>query len=876
MIPNENIRLNNDREKTQFWKKWGSYLSEREWGTVREDYSENGNPWDYLTHDHSRSYAYRWGEDGIAGISDYEQNLCFSITLWNGADPILKERLFGLNSKEGNHGEDVKELYYYLDNTPTHSYMKYLYKYPQAEFPYDDLVHENSIRGKKDPEYEILDTGVFDKNSYFDIFTEYAKINPEDIAIKIIINNRGENRSPIYILPTLWFRNCWSYNKEIDRPEIKLENGAFKASHHELGEYFLFWEGDKETLFTQNETNKKRLYNKTDDSLYTKDLFNRILVEGEKVNRIKQGTKAAILYYRELEGGESWEINLRLSKYRHKDPYNSEYKEIFNIRKSEADEFYNQYVALQVTDDAKNVQRQAFAGLLWSKQFYSYDIDRWQNGDNNNLNRSVKRNRHWLHLKNRNIISMPDTWEYPWYASWDLAFHMIPMAIIDSHFAKKQLILFLREWYMHPNGQMPAYEWNFSDVNPPVHAWAALKVYKIDRDYHGKADIKFLKRVFHKLLLNFTWWVNRKDAQGNNIFEGGFLGLDNIGVFDRSKNIPGGGRVEQADGTSWMAMYCLNMLEIAVEISNHDSTYEDVASKFFEHFTYIASSLNRVLSDTQGGLWCNSDGFFYDALHLPNGKAVPLKIRSLVGLTPLFAVTVLDRSALESLPLFLRRLKIFQEHRMKVGKDTVIEDMDTSKGMLFSLTKIDRLIRILEKMLDTNEFLTSGGIRSISKYHKRNPYELDVEGTKYSVNYEPGESETYVFGGNSNWRGPIWIPMNYLLIDALKRYDEYYGDTLKVEYPTGSGKRYTLGQVATDLAKRINNIFIRQSDGSRLVHGEETLYRDDPWFKELVLFYEYYHAESCKGLGASHQTGWSALVAEMISDAGCELGLCEL
>lgn len=875
-ITAEEKRLADNTAHRIFWKKWGPYLSERQWGTVREDYSEDGDAWDSFPHDHARSRAYRWGEDGLGGISDIRQDICFALVLWNGNDPILKERLFGLNNREGNHGEDVKELYYYLDNTPTHSYMKFLYKYPQDEFPYQSLAEENRKRSRREPEYEILDTGIFDEDRYFDVFVEYAKNSPDDILIRIGVFNRGEGPAGITIIPTLWFRNTWSFGKG-ERPVIRLfESGpdivAVEAAHERAGTWYLYSAEGEVVLFTENDTNTERLFGVPNSSPHVKDAFHDVIVN--KITGIlkgkRSGTKAGIVSAYELAPGGSKTLRLRLTNERSVTPFDGTFDTIFRDRIGEADEFYQQFVPPVPISDAVAVQRQAFAGLLWTKQYYNYEIETWFRGDPGQPEppegRKNIRNGEWRFLFNRDIISVPDKWEYPWYAAWDLAFHCVPLAMIDPDFAKKQLILLLREWYMRPNGQIPAYEWNFSDVNPPVHAWAAMKVYQIEKGATGKGDVDFLKRIFHKLLLNFTWWVNRKDLEGHNIFEGGFLGLDNIGAFDRSKALRPGGRIEQADGTSWMAMYSLNLMDIALEIASHDRSYEDVASKFFEHFVHIAESLNTF---GERGLWHEEDGFYYDTLHCPDGSKRPMRLRSLVGLTSLLAVSVIDRDLFGKLDGFRKRLLWFRNNRNDLKKYMVIEELREGEDLLLSLTPKSRLVRILQKMLDENEFLSCGGIRSISQYHRENPYVIEIENEEYRVDYEPGESMTGLYGGNSNWRGPVWIPINYLFIEALKKYHYYFGYGLQVEFPTGSGNRMDLQEVAEKLSQRLTGMLIRDKDGGRKVHGHIRKYREDPHFRDLVLFYEYFHGDTCRGLGSSHQTGWTGLVAEMISWCWC-------
>ncbi|HEY0679036.1 MAG TPA: glucosidase [Chitinophagaceae bacterium] len=855
------------------WKKWGPYLSERQWGTVREDYSAYGNAWEHFPHDHARSRVYRWGEDGLAGISDDMQRICFSIALWNGKDPILKERLFGLTGNEGNHGEDVKELYYYLDNTPSHSYMKHLYKYPQTEYPYADLVQTNRNRSRFENEYELMDTGVFNDGRYFDVFTEYAKSGAEDMNIRITIHNRGNDEAYVAVLPTLWMRNLWSFGLMPEKPVIRQQGkgvgyGMVKAFHAGAGNYHLYYEDPVRTLFTENETNTERLFAQPNASPYVKDAFHTAVIQ-QQWDLLKdkhEGTKFAPFYEFNIPAQSSVTIKLRLSKNETGDPFGSSFDEVFTRRINEADSFYDS-ISKTENSELKNIQRQAFAGMLWTKQYFNIDIPRWLNGDPGQITppdtRKTGRNHHWHTLNNEDIISMPDKWEYPWYAAWDLAFHCIPLAMIDAGFAKNQLILFLREWYMHPNGQLPAYEWSFGDVNPPVHAWSCLQVYKIDKAQTGKADTAFLKKVFQKLLINFTWWVNRKDHKGNNVFEGGFLGLDNIGVFDRSSAIPSGGVMEQADGTSWMAMYCLNMLEMALEIAQVDPTYEDVTTKFFEHFVYIADSLNRI-GENWTSAWDEEEGFFYDVLALPDGRYIPLKVRSLVGLSTLFAVLVLKKDMLENLPDFHRRLKWFQEYREKNRQYVVIEELKDHDDILLSLVPSQRLHKLLKALLDEKEFLSCGGIRSISRLHET-PYSVNINGQEFGLSYQPGESNTSLFGGNSNWRGPVWMPMNYLLVMALHQYGEYYKEDFRVEYPTGSGNYLYLAEVADAVSKRLISIFEKDEQGNRPVNDGDQLYQKDPHFKDLILFYEYFHGDTLRGVGASHQTGWTGLIAELIN-----------
>src|SRR5947209_13961927 len=825
----EEIRLSESGARTKHWKRWGPYLSERAWGTVREDYSPYGNAWEYFSHDQARSRAYRWNEDGLAGISDRRQMICFAVALWNEHDPILKERIFGLTGDEGNHGEDVKEHYFYLDSTPTHSYMKYLYKYPQAAFPYTQLVEENRRRGKNEPEFELLDTGIFDDNRYFDVFVEYAKGDVEDILIKITATNRGPDRASLSILPTIWFRNTWSWNGSAPRPRMRQVPGpAIELTHHSLRKRWLYLEGSPELLFTENETNTKRLFGVENSYPCVKDGINDYIVHGTKdrVSPEHEGTKAAGHFRTELSAGDSVTLRLRLTNIDFSGEAFDDFESIFSARQREADEFYATVVPQELSSDAQNVMRQGFAGMLWSKQFYHYVTKPWLEGDPGNPppppERSRGRNKDWPHLFNADVISMPDKWEYPWYAAWDLAFHCVPLALIDSEFAKEQLLLLLREWYMHPNGQLPAYEWAFSDVNPPVHAWAAWRVYKVEKKRTGKGDRVFLRRVFQKLLLNFTWWVNRKDAEGMNIFQGGFLGLDNIGVFDRSAPLPTGGYIEQSDGTSWMAMYTLNLLAMALELASEDPAYEDVASKFWEHFIYIADAMNHRGND-QIGLWDETDGFFYDVLRSPDGRKQPLRVRSMVGLIPLFAVETLEPELLHRLPGFKRRLEWFIDNRPDlVGNVACMRTRGKAERRLLSIVGRDQLRRVLQFMLDESEFLSPYGIRALSRYHKDHPYTLAVNGMEYRVNYEPAESSTRLFGGNSNWRGPIWFPLNYLLVESLQKFHHYLGDDFKVEFPSHSGNRLTLWEVAAELSRRLSKIFLCDEKGERPVYREIT------------------------------------------------------
>ena len=870
-ITQEQKRLKENYAKTKKWLKWGPYLSERQWGTVREDYSADGDAWNYITHDMSRSKAYRWGEDGIAGISDNKQRICFAIALWNGKDEILKERLFGLTPKYGNHGEDVKELYYYLDNTPTHSYMKYLYKYPQATFPYHELEQKNRIRGKNKDEYEINDTGVFNESRYFDVFIEYAKNTEEDICIKISIHNRSQHSAPITVLPTLWMRNLWSYGLINEKPVIELmeqntDVSEVKIKDIRMGEYSFYFQNTEKVLFTENETNNERLHNIPNEGLFVKDVFHEAVTTNnfQLFDDKKSGTKCAPLYYFDVEAQGSITIKLRLSKEQLGEPLGKNFDEIFAQRLQEADEFYGQLVNCE-DEDLKNIQRQAYAGMLWNKQFYYIDIPDWLRGDPGMPTppeqRKHGRNSEWETLNNEDIISMPDKWEYPWYATWDLAFHCIPLAYLDVQFAKDQLILLLREWYMNPYGQLPAYEWSFSDVNPPVHAWACMQVYKMDKENTGIGDTLFLERAFQKLLINFTWWVNRKDRLNNNVFEGGFLGLDNIGVFDRN-SAPGGGKLEQADGTAWMGMYCLDMLEIALELAQTNKAYEDLATKFFEHFTYIASSINHIREDFKGA-WDEEEGFFYDVLKMPDKSFIPVKVRSLVGLTSLFAVHIIDKALLKKLPDFQRRLNWFVKYQQKNDQYQVIEDIGKKDKILLSLAPHKRLKKILSALLDENEFLSPVGIRSLSKIHEK-PYSINIGGKEFGLDYQPGDSTSSLFGGNSNWRGPVWMPMNYLLIVALEKYYQYFEEELQLEMPSHSGNMANLKTVAEDLRKRLTGIFTQDSDGKRKVNGQVNLFNNDIFFKGLVLFYECFHGDNGRGIGASHQTGWTGIVADII------------
>lgn len=864
----EKERLESVKHKSKLWHKWGPYLTARQWGTVREDYSANGDAWDFISHDDARSKAYRWGEEGIGGISDNQQLICFAVALWNKKDPILKERYFGLTGNEGNHGEDVKEYFYYLDNTPTHSYMKMLYKYPQAEYPYKQLLEENKRRTKVEAEFELIDTGIFNEDKYFDVFIEYAKNSEEDILIKITSYNRGKEKAALNILPQIWFRNAWSWSKDNSKPKMFSDVDSIKLVHEKLGEYNLYYDENPEALFCENETNNKRLYNVDNTNTYLKDGINDYITQKIKssVNPSKTGTKASLNYDIEIDGGSFKSVRLRLVKNSIQDPFQN-FDLIFKQKINEADEFYADIQAEIKSDDAKNIQRQAFAGMLWSKQFYYYDVEEWINGDKGQpkppAQRKEGRNKDWLHLNNADIISMPDKWEYPWYATWDLAFHCISFAIIDPEFAKKQLVLFTREWYMHPNGQLPAYEWNFSDVNPPVHAWAAWRVYKIDQKLQGKSDTDFLERVFHKLLLNFTWWVNKKDYDGRNIFQGGFLGLDNIGVFNRSTEFTSGERIDQSDGTSWMAMFSLNMLRISLELSKTKSIYQDLATKFFEHFLYIAQSMTNMGGEGIG-LWDEEDGFYYDNLHI-NDSVFPLKVRSMVGLIPLFAVEVLEPELMNLTPEFNTRLNWFLTNKPEMASlVSRWNEKGSGERTLLSLLRGHRMKKLLKRMLDETEFLSDYGVRALSKYYDQNPYEINVLGINHEVKYTPAESNISLYGGNSNWRGPIWFPVNFLIIESLYRFHHYYGDDFQIECPTNSGKFVSIKDAADELANRLSKIFLRDENGLRPVFGNNNKFQNDSHFKDYLLFNEYFHGDNGSGLGASHQTGWTGLIAKIL------------
>lgn len=866
----EKKRLNENKKKVKNWKKWGPYLTERQWGTVREDYSKNGDAWNYTSHDFARSRIFRWGEEGIGGICDENQLLCFALAFWNGKDPMIKERFFGLTNYEGNHGEDVKEYYYYLDNTPTHSYMKMLYKYPQQEFPYNNLIKENKERDRNAPEFELIDTGIFSDDKYFDIFIEYAKLDAEDILIKISAFNRSRQKAEINIIPTVWFRNTWAWGYDDYKPTLTLHLNRINVEHQKLGKYKLFFEGDPGTLFCNNETNVERLYGiKKEDSFY-KDGINNFIITGnrEVINSNSEGTKAGLNYKFIIPAKKSKIVKLRLTKKSIQKPFIN-FDENFNKRIKEAGKFFKELQLNIKSKDQKNIQRQAIAGMLWNKQFYYYDIPQWLNGDPAQppppAERKNGRNSGWFHLNNFDIISMPDTWEYPWYAAWDLAFHCIPISMVDAEFAKNQLLLLTKEWYMHPNGEFPAYEWNFSDSNPPVFAWAAWRVYKIDKKQNNNTgDYEFLESMFHKLLLNFTWWVNRKDMENNNIFQGGFLGLDNIGVFDRSKKLPNGRFIEQADATSWMAMYCLNLMRIALELSSKNPVYQDLATKFFEHFLYIANAM--VNMGSRGiDLWDDKEEFFFDVLKTSADKNIFLRIRSIVGLIPLFAVEVLDIDVIKKAPEFERRLKWFLDYRPDLAK-LVSRWTEPGKGerRLLSLLRGHRMKCILRRMLDETEFLSDYGVRSLSRYHKDNPYKFYSDGSVLTVDYEPAESATGLFGGNSNWRGPIWFPINFLIIESLQKFYHYYGNDFKIEYPTNSGKYFTIKEISEELSKRLFKIFLKDKNGNRPVYGKNKKLQKDPYFKDYLLFYEYFHGDNGSGLGASHQTGWTGLIAKLL------------
>jgi hypothetical protein len=868
----EQKRLNEAREKEVPWKKWGPYLSERQWGTVREDYSSDGNAWNYFNHDQSRSRTYRWGEDGLAGISDDKQLLCFALAIWNGRDPILKERLFGLTNSEGNHGEDVKEYYFYLDSTPTHSYMKYLYKYPQEEYPYRDLVETNRGRSREELEYELLDTGIFDQDRYFDVFVEYAKADPEDLLVRISVHNRGPEAAQLHVLPTLWFRNTWSWGEEETKPAlVQVAGDKIHASHSQLGDYTLQCENANELLFTENESNVKRLWGQSNSTPYVKDAFHEYVITGasDAVNPSKTGTKAAAHYVLSVPAGESKVVRLRLSAKPASDAFDT-FDRIFEDRLADANEFYNRIAPNNLSEDERRVHRQALAGMLWSKQYYYFDLDRWLTEHNahpllGNGKVSV-RNADWFHMLNSDVISMPDKWEYPWYAAWDLAFHTIALSLVDFDFAKDQLLLMLKNLYAHPNGQIPAYEWNFGDVNPPVHAWATLFLYRIETQL-GRSDFRFLERSFQGLMLNFNWWVNRKDPEGRNVFAGGFLGLDNIGVFDRSAALPTGGHLDQADGTAWMGFYCLNMFEIALILSEYDPMYDEIAYRFLEHFAWITYAMDRI-GECHDEMWDETEGFFYDLLHFPNGDSMRLKIRSMVGLLPLCAATVFEAGTAAKHPRLMEMINLFRKRHPEVAKKIATADDQSVGGYggrrLAAVCNKEKLTRILAYMLDESEFFGPYGIRSLSKYHLKHPFELHIDGQRYEVQYLAAESNTGMFGGNSNWRGPVWMPVNGLIIRGLLQMYPFYGPEFKVECPTGSGKYMTLFEVAKEINRRLASIFLRDANGKRPVYGGTEKFQEDPHWRDYILFYEYFHGDNGAGLGASHQTGWTGLIARSL------------
>jgi len=869
----EEKRLEEALHKQIPWRKWGPYLSERQWGTVREDYSENEQPWDYFTHDAARSRAYRWGEDGIAGISDEKQQLCFAIALWNGKDPYLKERLFGLTGDEGNHGEDVKEYYFYLDNLPTHAYMKYLYKYPHNAYPYSDLVEVNQKRTRKEFEYELLDTGIFNENRYFDVFVEYAKASPDDILIQITVANRGPDPAFLHLLPTLWFRNTWTWpepsSKKSIKPKLSLQDGSAIASHPFLGHYFLHAEHPKEWLFTENETNQERLFSSPNDSPYVKDGIHEYIAKGNRraVNPNLAGTKCASHHLFQILPGKTETVRLRLTQNGNlENPFDATFEAVFNARKKETDAFYQRIAPFKLSEDMRSVQRQAFAGMLWNKQFYHYNVNRWLNGDPREPappeDRKQGRNSHWKMFDAADIFSMPDKWEYPWFAAWDLAFHAVTLALIDPDFSKHQLLLLTKEWYMHPNGQIPAYEWDFGDVNPPVHAWAAYRIYRTEEKMYGRKDTVFLEKIFQKLILNFTWWVNKKDKGNRNIFEGGFLGLDNIGVFDRSKGVPHGALLSQVDGTSWMGMYCLNLLQIALELAIENSIYEDMATKFFEHFVFIANAMNELGE----GLWDEKDGFYHGILTLANGQQIEMTPATLVGITPLFVVDASEPN--HPFPYFDQKFQWFVDHRPELIQNIIYQEKSAKERLLFSFASPEKLRRVLEKILDESQLLSPFGIRSVSKKLGEHPFTLRMDGEEYTLNYEPAESTTALYGGNSNWRGPVWFPLNYLLIESLKKYHFYLGDSFKIECPHGSGRFMTLQDVSKDLSQRLIQIFLKDENGRRPVYGGIIKFQTDSHWRDYLLFHEYFHGDNGAGLGASNQTGWTGLVAKLIQEYG--------
>jgi hypothetical protein len=871
----ERDRLREAESGKAHWKRWGPYLSERQWGTVREDYSPGGTAWDYFTHDHARSRAYRWGEDGICGFSDSHQRICMGLALWNEKDLILKERLFGLTNSEGNHGEDVKEIYYYLDATPTHSYLKALYKYPQNAFPYSQLIEENRRRTKKDPEFELIDTGVFSENRYFDLFVEYAKADPEDILVQITAINRGPETASIHVLPQLWFRNTWSWGYESEKPSLEpVFEDSILVQHPLLGKYMLSAEGYSSFLFCDNDTNVRRVFGQEDATGYFKDAFHEYLINGNTaaVNPSQRGTKCAAHFPLTIPAGAEVQLRLRLAAG-FKPPSFGDFDEIVRSRRDEADEFYASLQSNQTSDEEKSIQRQAASGMIWSKQYFHYNVSQWLEGDPSQPKpppeRKHGRNHEWTHLNNADIVSMPDKWEYPWYAAWDLAFHAVALSVVDPGFAKRQLMLMTKVWYIHPNGQLPAYEWAFGDVNPPVHAWASWRVFQIDRKFRREqnpddpGDLSFLRRVFHKLLLNFTWWVNRKDAEGRNIFQGGFLGLDNIGVFDRSAPLPTGGYINQSDGTSWMAMYCLNLMRIALELASRDHVYEDIATKFFEHFLQIAEAMTNIGGGI--GLWDEADGFYYDVLNLPNGTMIPLKVRSIVGLIPLFAVETLEPDLLDTVPEFKANLEWYLTNRPDIARLVSRWHIPgAGDRRLLSLLRGHRMKKVLRHMLDESEFLSDYGIRALSRYHLEHPYQFNCDDHTLSVQYEPAESTSGFFGGNSNWRGPIWMPVNFLIIESLQKFNYYYGDDFKVECPTGSGIFLTINEVANELGRRLKRLFLRGKDGRRPIYGQNEVFQNDQHFRDYMTFYEYFDGDNGRGVGASHQTGWTGLIAKVI------------
>ncbi|MCP4359018.1 MAG: glucosidase [Chloroflexi bacterium] len=873
----EHKRLAASEARKADWKNWGPYVSDRAWGTVREDYSASGEAWDYFDFWQAHRRAYRWNEDGIGGVCNRLQNICLALAFWNEQDPILKERFFGLTGSQGNHGEDVKEYYYYLDSAPTHSYMKMLYKYPQVRFPYEQLVEENGRRRKDQPEFELIDVlgDVFRDGRYFDITIEYAKADEEDILCRVTAVNRGPDPAPLHILPHIWFRNDWSWGYEREKPELRqIDDGAIVSHHRHLGERWWYVADTPNLYFTENESNMESLFGVPNPSPYVKDGIHEAVVNGRahQTNSQKTGSKAAAHYQFNIPPGESVEVHIRFTTVAQREPF-ADFTAVFEQRIEEANAFYDTLAPTHFSEDERRVQRQAFAGLMWSKQFYHYAVDLWLQGDPASLSppeqRQHGRNRDWTHLYNLDVLSMPDKWEYPWFAAWDLAFHTLPIAMIDPEWAKRQLILLLREWYMHPNGQIPAYEWAFGDVNPPVHAWACYRVYQITRDQTGQADLEFLEKVFHKLLLNFTWWVNRKDADGNNVFQGGFLGLDNIGVFDRSQPLPEGLHLDQADGTAWMGMYCLNMLAIALELARHKPAYEDVATKFFEHFIFIANAINAPC--TEGGLWDDEDGFYYDMIHHRDGRHTPLRLRSFVGLIPLFAVHTFDPQIMTQLPRFARRTRWFMQYRPQLMTQLNFMQKRGQNGrLMLSLLSPDKLQRISQRMFDPAQFLSNYGLRSLSQEYAERPYQIQESGQTYTVDYQPAESNTYLFGGNSNWRGPIWLPLNYLMVESLQKYHHYFGDDFQVEYPAHSGQMMTLGAAAQNISQRLCDIFLRREGGKRPFNGGVDLFQQDPHWRDHILFYEYFHGDNGAGIGASHQTGWTAVVAHLLLNSGEE------